>query len=132
MYVFLKIYPWYEEYHCIGELGVIPPIVKAKYNCMKYYVRVNNLSSSQFEKCILNDLGDYDSLSFEKSSTKVKNIALSHFLNIDELSYSIESMECMKHVVNSGFLNSWLCSVIKNTSSLRTYKLYKSQFKIEP
>ena len=117
---------------CLGELGVIPPSVKAKNNCMKFYVRINNLSYSQLEKCVLNDLCDFDSVSFVNSTTKVKGIALSHCLNIDELSYSPEVMKCMKYIVNSDFLNSWLCNIINNTSSLRTYKLYKSQFEIEP
>ena len=117
---------------CFGELGLIPPSILAKINLINFYIRLKHFSSSSLERIILDDLHVLRDVGFTNLISPIHSLAESYNINLNSCSYSIETANAIKHIIKSDFVNNWHLGVLHNNSSLRSYKLFKNCFQIEP
>ena len=62
----------------------------------------------------------------------IQTIAASHDIDLDSCSFSIETSNTLKNIMKSEYVNRWYSDILNNNSSLRSYKLFKTNFEIEP
>ena len=117
---------------CFGELGITPPSILAKINVLNFHLRLKQLNSHSLERVVLDDLLEYREIGFPNSVSSVYNIATSYGINLDLCDYSIESVNTLKQIIKSDYVQSWYRSVYDNNSSLRLYKSFKGDYVLEP
>ena len=117
---------------CFGELGITPPSILAKINVLSFHLRLKQLNSHSLESVVLDDLLEYREIGFPNSVSSVYNIATSYGINLDLCDYSIESVNTLKQIIKSDYVQSWYRSVYDNNSSLRLYKSFKGDYVLEP
>ena len=117
---------------CFGELGIVPPSVLAKINVLTFHLRVNHMSTNSLEKVVFDDLYDFNEVGFSNIVSSIHNIANSYFVNLDCCTYSEEDLTALKQIIISEYTQSWYKNVSSNNSSMRSYKLFKYDFVLEP
>ena len=117
-----------------GELGVIPPSVLANINSIVFHLRLNSLSDSDIVKQLFNELSDMNENGFDVLKAPV--IAKNFNLDISSCLFTDSYVRNVKNFVKSFYRLKWLETVTNScngtNSSLRSYKLFKNSFTVEP
>ena len=117
-----------------GELGVIPPSILANINSIIFHVRLNSLSDNDVVKQLFNELSDMYDNGF--GVLRAPTIARNYNLDISSYSFNETNVRTIKYLVKAFYRNKWQESVSNScsmvNSSLRSYKLFKSSFSLEP
>ena len=119
---------------CFGELGVIPPSILAKTNSIIHHLRLTSLSQNDIVKQLFNELSFMNENGFDVLGAP--NIAKKYNLDISSCLFNDAYVRNIKHVVKSLYCLNWQKSVANScstlNSSLRSYKLFKNSFSLEP
>ena len=115
---------------CYGELGITPPSILAKNNCLSFHLRLRQLCPSNLENIALLDLLDFRNVGFENVVSKIYNLANDYDINLE--CGSAFNAKALKYLIQSDYIDCWKNDVLHNNSSLRLYKLFKNEFVFEP
>ena len=117
---------------CFGELGIIPPSILAKINLLNFHLRLKDMSLNSLEKAVIDDMYELKEVGFSNIISSINDIATLYDIDLSCCSSSIESVNVLKSIVKSDYINGWYNDMLNNNSSLRSYKLFKKNFDIEP
>ena len=114
-----------------GELGIIPPSVKCHINILCYYDRLRSLPDDMLVKRAYNEAVKLHEQGFTTRVSKVWDIANKYGINLDNINLPFRN--AIKQLVTEHFKNHWKASIVDIASNpiLRTYKLFKTDFKFE-
>ncbi len=123
-----------------GDLGIFPVGMNLRNNVIKFYHRIHNMSDSQPVKWVFNELKSLSACGFPTWIDKAENVygksfmkremSLSQFLDLS--SYKMKKK--LKLFSSGHYTDDWLYDVndTYDHPKLRTYKLFKRDFKFEP
>ena len=75
---------------------------------------------------------DFRDVGFNNIVSEIHRLAVSYDIDIDGCTYSVETFNTMKQMIKSDYISCWYSGVLNNNSSLRSYKLFKTNFTFEP
>ena len=115
----------------LGELGIIPPTVKCHIKILCYYDRLRSLPDDMLVKRAYNEALKLHEQGFTTWVSKVWDIANKYEINLDNINWPF--WNTIKQLVTEHFKNHWKSSIVDIAFNpiLRTYKLFKTDFKIE-
>ena len=118
----------------MGESGMIPPKVKCHENVILYFIRLNSLPNGSVVKHVFLEQKRLHSLGFNTWYSKVLGIAKHYDLDPLIFEYNENTKKTIKTNIRNVFIQSWKSNLQSLTanSSLRTYRIIKSDFRHEP
>ena len=116
----------------IGECGKFPPSTYCHISALCYINRLYHMSDEKFAKKIYNDLINFHHQGFNTWATGVMELLNDLKLDITMNTKSF-GLSC-KHAVQNKFVAVWNNNLQDSRANplLRTYKVFKSEFTIEP
>ena len=128
----LRVKPSTSRLMCFGELGIVPPSVLAKINVLNSHLRLKQMSNNSLESIVLQELYDFVDVGFNNIVSSIQSMATLYGIDLESCNYSTESTNALKQIVKTDYIQSWFVNVCENNSSLRLYKLFKSNYVFEP
>ena len=117
-----------------GECGAIPPSVKCHISCLLYFIRLNTIPEGSVLKNAFNESMYLSKLGFKCWVSRVCELARSYNLDIESFTYNDQTKIHIKELIKSKYIEEWKNSLIRIDTNplLRTYALFKFDFKLEP
>ena len=117
----------------VGEVGMFPPSSLCHRNTLLYFIRLNNLPPDSVVKSVFLESKRQCELGHRNWYTKVLELAQSYNLCIDSLDDSNATKHLIKSTVTAKYVSDWHAKLqdINSNPILRTYKLFKTEFKWE-
>ena len=118
----------------LGECGEIPPSVICHKNAMCYYKRLQGMPENSLVKRVFYELTNLDDMGFKTWVTSVRELASRYNMSLDsELNVNVFKQKCQQ-ALNQKFISDWQFEINDESKHpiLKTYKIFKSEFKFEP
>jgi hypothetical protein len=119
-----------------GELGRVPMFVMRKYNMIKYWNKLITLDNDSIVKKVYNNLklDDQNNLTYKNRNwvSQIKQILNEHGFGYVWLSQKLDNttLQLIKQRIFDNYYQKWY-SEINNSSKLKTYAIFKHEFKRE-
>ena len=124
---------------CYGDIGLIPPSIRAHINVILFHVRVFNMcnsNESNLVKTLHDDLARLHDVGFKNCLSKALDLAKLYNIDLQACKNTRVGKESIKSIIMSHYRNHWQSNVAdsssKSNSSLRLYKTFKTSFVLEP
>ena len=117
-----------------GEVGVVAPSILCQINVLTYYVRVMNMENDRIAKIVFNELVRLNDVGFNTWVSSARDISHKYGIDIDCCENTSAYLKNIKATVTDYYQKHWFQSVNNVTENplLRTYRLFKHIFRIEP
>ena len=117
-----------------GEVGIFPPSLYSKINVMLYFIRVKSMGENTIAKIVFNELERLDDIGFKNWVSNVNDLAGEFGIALHNLENTGACIDQIKKTVMSQYENKWLKNInnIDVNPLLRTYRLFKDKFFLEP
>ena len=118
----------------MGESGIIPPKIKCHQNIILYFIRLNSMPFGSVVKNVFLELKRMHGLGFKNWYSKVLMIAKNYKIDIVNANYSNNVKIAVKNDIKNVFIETWKSKLqsLTSNSSLRTYRIFKNNFEVEP
>ena len=116
-----------------GETGLIPMSIKSHINVLTYFVRLRDLPNSMVVRKVFSELKMLHECGFCNWYSKVMELSRRYDIDIENISYKDAKCVFKIKIIND-FKQNWLKQLNNgdNNTVLRTYRLFKQQFVMEP
>ena len=130
----LKVKPTTCNIITMGESGIIPPKTKCHEKTILYFIRLNTMSTGSVVKNIFLDMRDFHDAGFRNWYTLVCELGSSYGLDIKSYSYNDKTKINIKNHIRNHFITNWKSDLQNDLKYpiLRTYRIIKSEFRLEP
>ena len=132
----IKVKPSTSTLAIYTEFGRFPVALKQQYRMITYWERILNLDNSHLVKQAYNSLYELSELGQENWCTHVKNALIKNHLEPawEEQYLNSKMISTLKENLHKQFMEHSLRQINDSTTNpkLRTYKLFKTQYKLEP
>ena len=119
-----------------SEFGRFPVALKQQCRMIKYWERILKLDDTHLVKKAYNSLYELHELGQENWCTHIKNILSKNQLQLawEEQYFDNNMMNTFRENLHKDFIEDNLMQIndTNNNPKLRTYKLFKTQYKMEP
>ena len=118
----------------IGEFGLFPPSLLCQISSIIYAIRLLSMNNDSLVKKVFKETRNFENLGFNNWWFKVVTLANLYNINLLEYSFCDLTKRSIKSTMKKKFCKSWQDD-INNTEFhpiLRTYRLYKKSFNMEP
>ena len=117
-----------------GECGLMPPSIKCHASCLLYFIRLNNLPDGSIVKNAFYESMYLSELGYTSWVSRVCELADSYDLDLKSYTFSDKTKYSIKEIVRKKYIVDWNTKLhsIETNPILRTYSLFKFDFKLEP
>ena len=118
----------------MGECGEVPPSVICHKNVMCYYKRLQGIPENSLAIRVFYELKKLNDMGFKTWVTSVRELASRYNVSIDsELDVNVFKQKCQE-TLERKFILDWQNEIVDDSKHpiLKTYKMFKSEFKFEP
>ena len=118
---------------CLCEVGEMPLSLKISQRIVKFYLRIKELPSDNIVKQMYHLLENLDDLGYHTWATDLKKHC--SVLGIDLTDLDIKTRKdfpAIKKKIKSEYAAQAISSLSDNNPKLRTYRLFKTNFSLEP
>ena len=140
-----KIYFWFvrnvlnikattSNHITMGESGIVPPKIKCHINAMLYFIRLNTMPEGSIVKQVFVELQRLHSIGYYNWYSRILELAKHYQLNLIGLTFEDNTKRQIKTHIKDAFINTWKTEILDLAAhpSLRTYTLFKDDFRTEP
>ena len=118
----------------MGECGEIPPSVICQKNAMCYYKRLQGMPENSLAKRVFCELTKLNDMGFKTWVTSVRKIVSRYSVSLDsELNVNVFKQKCQE-TLERKFILDWQNEIGDDSKHpiLKTYKMFKLEFKFQP
>ena len=117
----------------MGEVGMFPPSVQCHKNVLLYFQRLNNLPTGSVLKSVFIESRRLSHLGYRTGYTKANDLAQFYGMDINNAGDASATNQVIRNKIEGHFIADWKNKMQDTVQFpiLRTYKLFKQNFKCE-